>query len=141
MAKSLLAWHFLRADGQLRYGDSRIPKDREKLTIKGPLLLCINGLHASVNPLDALSYAPGFLLCRVRLSGQILEGNDKACATERTVLWRADATATVVEFAQWCAGRAKKHADAAAADAAERKEQSQWLAKRFAALRPRRRKS
>jgi hypothetical protein len=128
----MLAWHFLPANGRLRYDDGRVPKDGEKITVTGPLLLCTNGLHASVSPLDALNYAPGLTLCRVKLSGQILEGNDKACATERTILWRADATTVVVEFARWCVDRAKKHARAAA----ERKDQTRWLTERFMALEP-----
>ena len=95
----LLAWHFLPADRRLRFGDRRLAEPGRTLTVSPPLLLDSRGLHASVRPIDALSYAPGPILCRVALSGEILEDKDKVCAEHRTVLCMADATRALHLFA------------------------------------------
>ena len=95
----LLAWHFLPADRRLRFGDRTLVEPGQTLTVEPPLELCTRGLHASVRPIDALFYAPGPILCRVSLSGEIIEDGDKVCAEHRTVLWMADATRTLHLFA------------------------------------------
>ncbi len=102
MADTLDAWHFLPADGRPRWD---IGRGRRKpiavgttYRVKGPLVLCERGLHASVKPLDALGYAPGPIVCRVRLSGEIITDTDKAVATQRTVLAMGDATEALREF-------------------------------------------
>lgn len=38
---------------------SPIPADGEWLQVEGDLILCRRGLHASLDPWDALQYAPG----------------------------------------------------------------------------------
>lgn len=101
-----LGWHFLPGDCRLANGDGREVKVGETYTVDGEPALCCHGLHASRRALDALGYAPGPVACRVRLGGQIVEGDDKACATERTVLGMADATRTLHEFALWCTEKA-----------------------------------
>lgn len=63
-------------------------------------------MHASRRVLDALSFAPGPIVSRVRLTGEIFEGEDKAVATERTVLWMYDATDILFGFACWVAENA-----------------------------------
>ena len=87
--KSILAWHFVGAT--LRDGRP-VPKDGEKLKFDGTPIMCERGLHASRHPFDALRYAPGSVLCRVRCGGTIIEAEDKLVCTERTILARADAT-------------------------------------------------
>jgi hypothetical protein len=67
-------------------------------------------LHASRSPADALAYAPGLWVSRVRIGGTIVRGSDKLAGTTREVLWRADASAVVVRYAAWCAERAAIHA-------------------------------
>jgi hypothetical protein len=96
-------WHFLPEDRRLAHGDGREVKVGETLVVEGPPILCERGLHASKRALDALENAPGPIVCRVRLGGEIVEDKTKACATERTVLWMADATRALHEFALWCA--------------------------------------
>lgn len=113
MPEKTLAWHFLRADKRLGYGDGRKVRKGGVYSAEGPLELCKNGMHASVNPLDALRYAPGAIICRVEMRGEIVHGDDKLCARERKVLWMADATRTLHEFAIWCAERALKRAKVA----------------------------
>ena len=112
-------WHFLPDDGRL-WGGGELPESRRTKVeagatyrVDGAIILCERGLHASRRAIDALRYAPetnGAVVCRVRLGGTIVEGNDKACASERTVLWMADATRTLHEFAIWCAEGALKTA-------------------------------
>jgi hypothetical protein len=104
--KDMLAWHFLRDDRRLSYPPHTLVEVGQKLTVKPPLELCRWGLHASKRALEALQYAPGPIACRVELSGEILEGDDKVCATERTVLQMVDATNVLHEFACWCAEQA-----------------------------------
>jgi hypothetical protein len=99
----VLGWWFAKRDedGEVRlpHGDGRIVRVGETLTVPGPVVLCERGLHAGVQAHDALQYAPGGMLCRVRLSGQIVHGNYKVVATERTTLAMVDATRTLRVFA------------------------------------------
>ena len=100
MTAPTLAWHFVGAT--LRDGRP-IPADGETLKHKGKLVLCESGLHASERLIDALQYAPGWTLCRVRMSGTIKRETDKLVARERTILWRIDATDVLRTFARRCA--------------------------------------
>jgi hypothetical protein len=68
-----------------------------------PLELCDYGLHASVSAWDALSYAPGSVVSRVRLYGEIVHGDDKCVAYRRRHLWVADASEVLRAFARRCA--------------------------------------
>lgn len=88
----ILAWHFAAADRRLAYGDGRAIVDGETLTHVGPVVLCKSGLHASTRIMDALRFAPGPVLCRVRLSGTVVRGGDKIAASSRETLWSIDAT-------------------------------------------------
>ena len=105
-----LGWHFLPANGRLANGDGRQVVAGETYTVQGEPVLCNRGLHASERAIDALRYAPGAVVCYVRLSGTIIEDGDKAVATERTVLAMADATRMLHEFALWCAESALRDA-------------------------------
>lgn len=101
--KTVLAWHFLTGtSGTLRDG-SAAPKDGEWLEHSGELEMCNSGLHASVKPFDAVTYAPGNIVCRVECGGTIVHGDDKLVCSRRKILWRADAEATLRAFARWCA--------------------------------------
>jgi hypothetical protein len=99
----VLAWHFLAANRQMQYGACEVVKPGETYTAKGDLVMCSNGMHASRRILDALSYAPGPVVCRVRLSGEIQEEADKLVARTRRVLWIMDASRILHEFACCCA--------------------------------------
>ena len=104
-ANGVLAWHFLREDGRLNYIDVEPPPDGETLVHSGEIELCSSGLHASKSLWDALSYAPGPVLCRVRMGGIIKNGDDKLVASERTILWRLDAPTmnrVLRLWACWC---------------------------------------
>ena len=81
----ILAWHFLPADGKTRYSQETVAVGGT-LEATGKLILCTNGLHASRKILDALGYAPGLIVCRVEISGEVVEGDDKLCGQQRRCL-------------------------------------------------------
>ncbi len=93
---TILAWHFV---GDTLRDGRPVPADGELLTEK-KAILCKTGLHASVDVFDALQYAPGNVLCRVKLGGKIVHGRDKVVATERTIVARIDATELLRSFAR-----------------------------------------
>ena len=98
MNDTVEAWHWIAPDRMTRYAP-RVPiVVGETLRVEPPLALCERGLHASLRAIDALQYAPGTIVCRVRMSGDIVRGDDKLVATERTVLWMYDATRVLHEF-------------------------------------------
>jgi len=98
------AWHFLAEDQKLRYGDNRIVESGETYTApEGDLVLCRHGMHGSKDLLDALYYAPGPIVCRVNITGEIQEGDDKIVGRNREILWMYDATKVLREFACRCA--------------------------------------
>ena len=94
------AYYFSTHDKRLRYGDGRRIKTGTTHKVAGPLELCAHGLHASKRIVDALADAPGPYLWLVELSGEIIEGDDKIVATERTYLAGFDATKTLRLFAR-----------------------------------------
>jgi len=96
------AWHFSNGD-RLGYGDAREIVPGETLTVDGPPALCQHGLHGSVRILDALKYAPGLTIWRCDLGGEIVHGNDKIVASERTPLWGFNTEPVLRKFARMCA--------------------------------------
>ena len=99
----ILAWYFSAEDRRLRYGDGREIKAGVTHEFDRTPALCQRGLHASIDPLHALGYAPGPIIWRVRMSGVIVRGDDKLVATRRTYLWGYDATEVLHAFARKCA--------------------------------------
>ncbi len=97
------AWHFCGTNRVLGYDDGRAIVVGETLTVDGPPVLCRHGLHGSVRAIDALSYAVGPVACWTEITGDVVEGDDKIVGTARTVIWMADATGALREFARWCA--------------------------------------
>lgn len=90
-------WHWIGADHTLRTGEVVVPNGIYRAV--GPLKMCANGVHASRRALDALRYAPGPVVCAVVLSGELQHDTDKSVARERRVVWMADATNVLHEFA------------------------------------------
>ena len=92
----ILAWHFTKGmvlrDGQpLVIGKTYIHT--------GKIKMCESGYHASKRITNALRYAPGAQLSRVRVWGDIQEDGDKLVARNRKVLWTIDATRILHLFA------------------------------------------
>jgi hypothetical protein len=107
---SVLAWHFVHqsrrtaiyVDGRPEYTGPVVEPGLVQ-RIDGAPVCCERGLHASLRAIDALAYAPGPIVCRVELDGEIAHQHDKCAAQVRRVLWCADATRTLHEFACECA--------------------------------------
>jgi hypothetical protein len=97
------AWYFSTTDNRLRYGDNRLIRAGITHKVKCKPILCEEGLHGSKRIIDALSYAPGPVVWRVELSGDMDVGTDKVAATERTYLWGYDASDVLQRFARMCA--------------------------------------
>ena len=101
--KPVYGWHFLREDGKLNYPPHAKVKVGKTLKAKGDLVMCQNGMHFSKRPIDALSYAPGAILCYVKASGEIIHDTDKSVARERTALWIYNAEEILHRVAIWSA--------------------------------------
>jgi len=113
-----IGWHFLASPDELGYGDKRKPQkgvtmgEPDLSESEGKLSLCRGGFHACERVLDALDYAPGPYVAKVRLSGELIKENKKACALERTPLTEyIDVSKVLHEFACWCAERALTEAN------------------------------
>jgi hypothetical protein len=91
------AWHFV---GDTLRDGAPIPADGEKLVFADQPIMCKQGLHASLDPFDALQYAPGGTLCLVECGGTIIKGDDKLVCTERTIIARMDAADMLRYFAR-----------------------------------------
>lgn len=102
--KTITCWHFLPDNKVTRYSNE-VVTNGSILTAQGDLKLCSNGLHGSISALDALKYAPGSIICRTEISGDIIEGGDKICGRNRKCLQMADATKVLRIFAADCAVR------------------------------------
>jgi len=97
------AWWFAPPGEQLGYNDGRVAAVGATHTIDGEPVLCDRGLHASIDPFDALQYSASSVLYRVRLSGDVVHGDDKAAATSREYLERHDIKDMLRAFARRCA--------------------------------------
>ena len=102
-AQRVESWHFLANDRRFGHDDGNIAAPGYVYSVEGPIKLCEWGLHASERAIDALQYAPGNMIGRVVLSGEIIRGDDKLVATHREYLWIADAEETLRSFARWSA--------------------------------------
>ena len=96
------AWHFIKEDRTMQYSGEKVEAGKTYV-FHGEPRLCEQGYHASLKAIDALYYSPGSVICRVRMGGEIVTGEDKIVATERHVIWMHDATEQLREFARWCA--------------------------------------
>ena len=129
MDDAQLYWHFLPDSGFLNHDMSDV-KAVPGLSIEldGDLEINKRGLHACLKPLDALKYAPGALVSQVTLGGTIIKGDGLCVASERTIVWMADATRVLHEFAIWCAEQALALIDEPDARSVEAlKVKRQWL--------------
>jgi hypothetical protein len=97
------AFYFATQNRKLRYGDDRPIVVGETHTVDCKPIPCEQGLHASKRLIDALRYAPGGVLYLVELSGEIVETDDKACATERKYLAEFDLSDVLFKFSCACA--------------------------------------
>ena len=113
MTNPKIAWHFLPENKRLRYDDDRHIQIGKTYRVrnKEPIQLCANGMHASVDILDAIKYAPGPILCKVEMGEDCILGDNKCVSSSRKVISMMDATGLLHEFACKCAERALKKAE------------------------------
>ena len=103
MPKLIDAWWFSTGK-TLPHGDGRRIAIGRTHKVEGTIIPCNNGLHASVKPLDALQYAPGPIVWRVRMGGTGVDDGDKLAASERTYIGGGiDVSDTLRLFARQCA--------------------------------------
>ena len=99
--KTVLAWYFAEESRKLRYDDGREIVVGVTHRVRGKPGLCGRGLHGSVRLLDALRYAPGPVVYRVELSGNMDVGGYKIAATCRKyIAGGIDISDTLREFAR-----------------------------------------
>lgn len=100
MSERIQAWHFLPANGRMRWGKWKNPV-RAGVTYvhRGPVKICETGLHASIRAIDALEYAPGPIACIVECWDEVQQDADKLVCRRRKVLAMADCTRTLHLFA------------------------------------------
>lgn len=91
------AWHFV--GNRLRDGRP-VPRNGVWLEHQGPIEICARGLHASLDPFDALQYAPGPILCLVEVDGVEVQQDDKLVCRRRKIVARMDATKMLRYFSQ-----------------------------------------
>lgn len=106
--KQMKAYHFVDENWELIYAlkGTKVYEGMVTPRLEPPdkkIELCKFGYHASVKALDALQYASSGNLCIVEMSGEIIEGDDKVVATERTVIKMINIDRILHEFALWCA--------------------------------------
>ena len=98
---TVTGWYFSEEARLLRYGDARPIALGVTHEVDAPIEFCERGLHASVRAIDALDFAPGPIVWRVELSGEIKLGDDKCVATHRKYIGGGvDASAVMRAFAR-----------------------------------------
>ena len=99
-----MMWYFAEKSKRLRFGDSRKIKLGETHKVDCEPIMCKQGLHACKKIIDALEYAPGPIVYKVKLGGKVVHGDDKSVATERTYLEGGiDISNILHKFARVCA--------------------------------------
>ncbi len=104
------AYHFLKDDMCGGYGNEPAWEEGEKRTVKGDLVMCSWGYHASPSWYDALSYAQGNVACIVELSGEIKKDTDKYVARTRKLVRAVNVEKILRAWGCDCAERALKKA-------------------------------
>lgn len=97
--EKVLAWHFLPDDGRLAHRNRRKVEVGKTYSVRGPIVICENGMHGARRLIDALYYAQGSVVERVEIWGDIVEQSDKLCGRYRKCLAIADVTRLLHEFA------------------------------------------
>ena len=102
--KKILAWHFVTDDRILAHQEPPMAVVPGYIygEPKGGIIICKRGMHASRKVCDALSFAPGSQLCRVRIWGDVLEQRDKIMGRYREVLAMRDVASELRLWGCWC---------------------------------------
>ena len=97
------AYHFLKADMTAESGQEEPWVIGEKRSIKGEIALCERGYHSAPTPWEALTYAPGPMLCEVQVARPVAKDRDKQVSRTRLLIAAVDVTSILHEFACGCA--------------------------------------
>lgn len=108
MSETITAYWFGCEDKQGRVYSPNAPRTKwvpgQSRTLKGEIIPCQRGYHASPSLWQALTYAPGPVACRVELSGEILpHGGDKFAASTRKLIAAVNVAKELRLFAADCA--------------------------------------
>jgi hypothetical protein len=101
-------WHFLPYDRRTANGHGVAISAGVIVALKPyerRIQLCEWGFHSSRLALDAVGYAPGSIVERVRSWGAVQQGYDKLVAEVRECLWIADAEQALHEYGFWVVAR------------------------------------
>jgi hypothetical protein len=105
--KQVTGWWFGTVDRRLLNNDGRPIVIGDTHNVEGDIIPCQHGLHLSTKIIDALTYAPGPVIYKVRGSGVIVpHGNptDKYACSQRTYLAGGiNISSTLRLFARKCA--------------------------------------
>lgn len=106
------AWHWLKVDKRIRnYGREPLSKSQLKNYEAAPgyvytetdsVYLYVSGLHGCIDLLDSLRFAPGPVVCRVKMWGDADTDIDQLAARHREIVWMGDATRVLRNFQRWC---------------------------------------
>ena len=104
MTKKIIAWHFVPDSRVLQHsgGNSLTVDVGYVYSESEDIVICETGLHASRRVYDALGYASGSQLCRVRLWDDVTEHEDKLVARHREVLAIKDIASELRLWGCWC---------------------------------------
>lgn len=108
--EEVVGWHFIDRGGTLNHGDGRKVVAGTTVHVDGPIVPMQKGLLISSRATVALKYGRRPIVCRVKGGGEIVpHGEDQFAVSDRTCIWLADATNTLINWGGWCALRAITH--------------------------------
>ena len=106
MTEKKLAYWFTREDMTSPNAPKMVWKVGQKRTMRGEIVPCERGFHASPSLWQALPYAPGPVACLVELGGTVIEHNgDKYAASSRKLIAAVNIDSELRLFAADCAER------------------------------------
>jgi len=102
--KSVTGWWFSKKR-KLANGDGRNIEIGKTHTVTGKIVPCRHGLHLSKNIIDALRYAPGNIIYKVRGHGVIIphDGDKFACSKRTYIAGGISIEEVLRRFARSCA--------------------------------------
>jgi hypothetical protein len=96
-------YHFAKIENGVPVMRDGTPIEIGKKYTVDNIKMCEWGFHGSVDPLDALMYAPGSYISIRELSGKIIKGDDKVVASECVHVVGFDGEEMLRKFARLCA--------------------------------------
>jgi hypothetical protein len=103
MRHEMRVYHFAKIENGVPVMRDGTPIEIGKKYTVDNIKMCERGFHGSVDPLDALMYAPGSYISIRELSGKIIKGDDKVVASECVHVVGFDGEEMLRKFARLCA--------------------------------------